>query len=332
MKNRPWPIVLLALFRILSPISSLFLNAWFIQMNPMKYLYRFITMGSMFNLFDFFILPVISGVAVFAMKPWSYPIFLSISAWTLYSNASFVIQVRETPGIWWVMSLFLLDFMFVSYFLLLPTVRKVYFDSRLRWWEQKPRYLVELDGAVQTDPLSKPKHCSILDISEGGILIKTKDQFVMHEPVQLSFTCFHLAVRMKAVAVHEERSMGRYGFRFIDVPKTDQTHLKRLIKALAMLQAPLRNPARMKLEEFLAWAKQLITQGKGWKPELGGGNRGAISNGNGTKTKDTPTTTPKHAPGTKIAATGSVGSPVARKPARKTAKAGSKTGSKRSVA
>lgn len=268
MKTRPWPIVLLALVRILSPISSIFLNAWFIQMNPGLYLYRFLTKGELFNQIDFFVLPVVSGIAVYAMKKWSYPVFLSISAWTLFTNANFVMQVRNTPGIWWVISLFILDFGFVSYFLLLSTVRKMYFDSRLRWWEQKPRYIVELDGELQKDPMSKPMQCSILDISEGGILIKTKDSFVMHEPVQLSFTCFHLPIRVKAVPVHYEPSMNRYGFQFTDIPRSERSNLKRLVKALSILQAPLRSTKKSKFSDFMAWAKLLVTQGKGWAPEL----------------------------------------------------------------
>src|SRR5262249_5789447 len=147
----------------------------------------FVSHGTWYGMADFFLLPVVAGVAVYAMKAWSYPVFLSISGWTIYSNVKFLQSFSGSYALPVVATFFVLDFTFVSYFLLLPTVRKIYFDSRLRWWEQKPRYLVEVSGSIHRQGSSNAKSFFTLDLSEGGVLVKTKEQFTMHEPLELTF-------------------------------------------------------------------------------------------------------------------------------------------------
>src|SRR5262249_47370748 len=88
MRRRPWPIVILALLQIFSPALSVMLSAWKLQTPVRHFIWMMMKYGTTGQLFELFGTSLIAAVAIFAVKRWSYPVFLTIFAWGAYSNIS----------------------------------------------------------------------------------------------------------------------------------------------------------------------------------------------------------------------------------------------------
>jgi hypothetical protein len=170
MKTRPWPIVILALTHIFAPIVNMSYSAYLQKMDLIAYLQNiFHANGAWKSALVYSSMPV-AGVCIFLMKKWSYPLFLSILAFMFYSNYE---TWREYPDVFNLPNLlfaYALNLGIVTYFLL-PAVREVYFNPRLRWWEAKPRYSVNLASEVECS--TGPRKSVVTNISEGGAFVKT---------------------------------------------------------------------------------------------------------------------------------------------------------------
>src|SRR3954471_1678087 len=100
MRRRPWPIVMLAIIQILSPALSIAISAWKLHTPAKHLLWMLVKYGTGWQLFDLFGTGIIAAAAIFSVKRWSYPVFLSILVWDVYSNISVYRQYPQVYSIW----------------------------------------------------------------------------------------------------------------------------------------------------------------------------------------------------------------------------------------
>src|SRR6185295_9173146 len=179
MRRRPWPIVILALLQLLSPVLSVTLLAWKLQTPVRHFVWMLVKYGSASQLFELFGTSLITAAAIWAVKKWSYPVFIGIFAWGAYSNFSVWHQYPQVYSLATLLAVNIVNLGLVSYFLV-PAVSAAYFNPRLRWWESKPRYSVDLLGTLKFDPPDAPgsrfQEVRITDISEGGVYLVSKEK------------------------------------------------------------------------------------------------------------------------------------------------------------
>lgn len=175
MNRRPWPVIVLAILQLFAPIVGLLITAALEGVEPLRFTKSFIYAKSWWELSIIFALLPIAGISIYLMKKWSYPVFLVVMIWTIYQNTKIWFSYyQQTMSIWIFVGIMFLNILAVTYYLL-PAVRSIYFNNRIRWWESKPRFKVEIPGVIDYKNLTHP--CLIRDISIGGAFIESLNPF-----------------------------------------------------------------------------------------------------------------------------------------------------------
>lgn len=262
MTNRPWSLILLALFHFITPILSFIVNCHYLHLSVFQ-LFAVIWHEGFRQTLEFFFLPVLAGYSIYKMKKWSYAVFLATILWVAISNYVAWSSSKLYP-IWLLISLYGFDFVLVSYFLL-PQVRKTYFDPRVRWWENYPRYWIQ--SATKVILMERPVDGEIDNVSAGGAFLLTKENLEMGDCVRLQFKVLTNTYDINAEVVHKGKHSEGYGMRFVHTPETLEA-MERLSKAMDILRVPRRPEYTSAWVRFKTWFLKLIKTGKGILPEV----------------------------------------------------------------
>lgn len=265
MKKRPMSIVVLALLQCLTPVASILLNAW---LNKVSILQTFLAIwgGGWQARTEFLFLMPIAGIAIYWVKPWSYPIFASAFGWTVFRNwqdtlapSSGVSSVPVSVQL----LLSLSNAALVAYFLI-PAVRTTYFNKAVRWWENQPRYPIDLRASLACS--SQNLIGSISNISLGGIFFSCQAQLNKNDRVKVGFNILGNSYTFDACVVFCRENEG-YGLQFIHTETTNKQS-QQIIAAIRKLgiKPYLADEPRMK--EAWNWTVKVLTTGKGIVPEL----------------------------------------------------------------
>ena len=139
MKHRPYILILLSAFHCLAPIGNWYLNAMWAQMSFFEYVSVFFQPQNISRQWPHLVLPIIAGIAIYACKKWSFFVYLLCMLGLLLASYFGYSERAGTITMLPIILAYSLNLIIVTYFLV-PAVRKVYFDPRLRWWETLPRY------------------------------------------------------------------------------------------------------------------------------------------------------------------------------------------------
>jgi hypothetical protein len=255
----------LAFFQCLAPLTNLVLSSWLLKMTVPVFVAAVFKQASWLEIADFFLLPPLAGAAIFAFRPWSYAVFVGITSWNILYNLNVWWQFPQLVSLPILLSAHAVNIGLVTYFLL-PAVRAAYFNPKLRWWESKPRFFVDIPATF--DDGEGDRRCVITDLSEGGAFITTSRKLEADENIHLTFSFVNLEVKVEARVVHRRWQGTRgYGLQFVPDERSEQT-LHRLTAALQMMGAPQRSPKDPFWAGFKSWLVSLFRTGKGWVPEL----------------------------------------------------------------
>lgn len=258
MIRKPWSIFVLAMAQIFTPIFNVFLGAIMFKLSPITFGLNVIRHSSTFGILDFFFLGPISGLAIFCVRWWSYPIFLLAVGRVMIAN---FLEWRAHPeliGLPVLLGCYGLNLVLVTYFLI-PRIREVYFNPRIRWWESKPRYSLMVEATVSIK--GKNKKCVLENISEGGALIEADFQLSPLTPVRLHFSCFDQEFNISGEVVYNRkpaaghsRKKTLHGLQFVFTPQT-KMQVKKCVQAFELLGLE-RKPAReSSFASFVTWLK-----------------------------------------------------------------------------
>jgi len=243
MIRRPWPIVFSAAYFLLFPLIYLFLS--------------YITDGTHgFSLWEkstwtlFLALPPIVGIAIYSMRAWGYPIILG---YLLGSIVDAVLRIYENGTMGLHLGFVLLttftNILIVSYFIN-KTVREIYFNPRIRWWESQPRYFVEIPAELIVGKTQIP--CAVCDISKSGVFILTRSNLNIDEEVGISFSYKKNSINKltgKIIYKRSDYNTG-VGIFFEKISKENQASIKAILEILKTQNVKNRNTAPNWWEDF----------------------------------------------------------------------------------
>ncbi len=260
MKNKPWPIIILSMLYFLAPIYNLLYFSHLFNMTPWQYLHTF---PSILALVQFWLFFPIAGFAILSIKRWSFPVFLIIILWNFYRNY----QTWSLSQGQFNVSLYILaevaNISVVAYFLI-PAVRNVYFNPKLRWWEIAPRYQVSLPATIDQIP------ATIHNIAAGGVFLSRADskQLQINSVSTMHLDLHEYSLNLECKAVHYDPSyLDGYGMQFINMTRSNKSTLSKLIKHIDTLGHEKREPVSMVEENILMWLINLFKTGKGLLPQ-----------------------------------------------------------------
>ena len=255
LHRKPWSIIILAFIQLLTPVSDILLGAIRYKVTPWRFLEGVVHAHQWHQLVEIFALAPLAGLAVLAVRWWSYPIFLGTLFWTAASNYMVWRDHPESVSLALLFACYGLNILFVSYFLI-PSVRQVYFNPRIRWWETKPRYFVEMPASVKIK--GKEKACTILNISEGGSSVETSTKIAPGTPISLRFTCFNREFHVGGEIVYQLKPSTQtakkytYGVQFV-FTRTTKHEIFQAVRAFNLLGIERRPRQEDNITSFKLW-------------------------------------------------------------------------------
>ncbi len=263
MKRRPWILILFALAHFFAPFVNLIFDAYLAQTPFLRYVHLFFMPHNFSKHWFHFFAPMAAGIAIYICQRWTYYIYVSLMASLAFvSYASYLYRV-DLHNPWPLVMVYGFNFIMVSYFLL-PAVRNVYFDPRLRWWETSPRYNANIDCNISS--LGQKATGLITNFSESGLFLKSDLLPSDHSFIQIEFTFDDLQFQFQGQVIrHGQQNVHGFGVRFFLNPamKKSAASLAQRLHLKGQLQAH-----RLPTEEdsFRWWITSVLKSGKGLLP------------------------------------------------------------------
>lgn len=249
MKRKPWAIVILALLHLLAPVGNLVLNSFY-SGRTLAGQWQFWSQIIPKPLFIVYvIIPPLAGLFIYLCKRWTYWAYLGCLALIFVSNLfSFWSHMTVTTFLF-LLFVIIGDLLVVAYFVV-PSVQKVYFDPRLRWWEAAPRFNFDQDVLV-----NKAVSAFVRNISYGGLFMKFPGDLVEAQTVELSWDYEGVPYTVMGNVVY--KTPVGHGVRFNHTPETSAA-MKRLMNRLNKKGLIVRERLPGPEDTFIAWLKKLL--------------------------------------------------------------------------
>ena len=266
MRRRPWSLVILAILHFLAPIGNLILNALIVQESVLKYFVRAMSPEYLGQNWVIVVAPVVAGVSIYSCKKWSYYVYLfAITLLFIFSYTGYLSK-SEAIGFFPILLVYIVNISVVSFFLL-PAVRSIYFDRRMRWWEIQPRYKCNFQCEFTNLKGGESKLGQVGNISANGLFLRAdempedQDEIVVELPFDEGIN-----LRFKGrVIVHNRVDAVGFGVQFIHT-KESRAAAKELIDDLEIKGMRISTLDGRPEDSFTYWLRTLLTTGKGIIP------------------------------------------------------------------
>jgi hypothetical protein len=262
MEKKPWPIIILATLHICEPIFKIVFYSWYWH-RPLFYFLALSSLKSPYAIFMTFGAFPLAGLSILAVKRWSLPVFILIEVLTLIEHLRTVAQL--SPLI--VVGACALNIIVVSYFLI-PAVRLMYIDPKLRWWEAQARYYVNWPATIEQE--GRVLDAVIKGISRGGVFFQeTVQELNTQGKLLVNFKYSKYAFSIRGAVAHSSCNEGRYqyGIKFEPLFPHVRKQVKAVLRELEKLGIDRRPRRESVLRSLINWLRGFVTTGQGLIPE-----------------------------------------------------------------
>lgn len=264
MKRRPWPLIVLAVIHLMAPIGNILVNSLLMDVSPWIYFQALLLPENWYHAFVFFGIPIFSAALIYACKKWSYYAYIAVMAVPfIYSFMSWFEAPSAATGSALIV-FYLINIAIVGYFMI-PSVRVVYFDPKLRWWETKPRYSTDFQAKIFAG--DRTIVGQVKNISEGGLFVEVSADVPMNESFRIQFHMGQQDYIFNCKAVYNRRATPTgFGFKMdLDAAAIDQilNLIARLKDEGSVVSGRVPGPE----ESFGYWLKSLSRRKDGWIPQ-----------------------------------------------------------------
>lgn len=261
MFQRPWPIVVIAVFHILAPIFNLFLSAHLLGVSTSNYFELQMKRDPSF-LPLWMLLPVACGISLLTFRRWSYYLFLGFMGLVVIYTLKQRLMSPHRVDFMVFMSLQFINLTVITYFLS-PQARQVFLNKKIRWWQQKPRYSISIPAEVILDGKSIP--AVIQNISEGGLYLTASGELTPKKRMHIEFPYEKQNYAVEGLIVHVENQNA--GILF-ELGLKEKKQIKKLCRRFKSQNIPIRGRELSRKESFYIWARDLFKSGHGLFPTL----------------------------------------------------------------
>lgn len=259
MKTKPWSLIVLALLHVLAPLGNLLLNAVRAGRTFPAQLHYWFEVLPKPLLFVYVGVPILAGIFIYICKRWSYWAYLVCLAIIFASNLYSYWTSMNWSTLIALIVVLLVDLLIVAYFVV-PSVQKIYFDPRMRWWEAAPRYNFNHEAVVNGSK------AFIKNLSQGGMFMTSGPALQANDSLEISWNYEGQETKVLGKVLYKSPDGLSCGVRFQHTPESQRTvkdvidslHAKKLI-VVERLPGPE--------DSFGVWLKKLFTKGEGLFPK-----------------------------------------------------------------
>lgn len=269
MHRRPWPIVFLALIQLFTPIGSVYFSA---VANHVSFGRMFMALWNYAPFVDqltIFYLPIILAALIYFTKRIGLYFVTASVLLTVFFN---VLEWKKSNGsvsLGMLIAVSAVNLLLVAY-LLLPSVREIFLNPSIRWWEHAPRYIVNWPATVLKN--ESDKKCHLNDVSIGGASLEmAPGNIARGDIVYLKFQFQERIFGMQCEVMYERSvspEYSKYGLRRLAGAMTGETlSIQGLIDDLKKAKYPVTRPEADVKKSLVEWMKKASTSPKAWVPE-----------------------------------------------------------------
>jgi hypothetical protein len=242
MKNKPLIFTVLSILCLIEPLIKILYFKAITHFDFVVILANLKARDSFIEVVDFWLVFPIAGLLITRLRKWTYFAFMGVLAYINYNIFTYEKYTwpynSETPF----MYNYVIALMTVAIFLyfLSAKVREPFFNRRLRWWEPKTRYCVQIICKLQSSNLTFPSQ--ILNISQTGAFVEESKYMKVGDELNIEFNFLGQEISLPVEVIHKSLNNGVSGFglkfkfssfrqsvmmmRVINVMKKSQTEFK----------------------------------------------------------------------------------------------------------
>ncbi len=271
MNRKPWAIIFFSMFFLLIPIFNIVLTYFFLEGHYSfgDYIYSLVYLSSnWFPLFNLTVPSLVASYAVYSIKNWSIPVFFICMFWILLNSVvDLYTHFTLIKSFIIILVPIICNLLFI-YYILIPNVRAAYLDPKLRWWESKPRYLINEQVELNSEIIGEGGlTAKINNFSEGGLFLGTEKKLHVGDVVDVRFEVLKVSFILRGKIVHHIASIHAYGLQFVDLKKEDKKALAKICRELRLQNFPETRAKIDWREDLKKWFADL-KNGKGIVPEI----------------------------------------------------------------
>ncbi len=185
---------------------------------------------------EFWLLFPVAGYALFAIRSWSFPFFIMLQAYSLYSYFTYEEftwpYVAETPHL---STTVLLAFnMALIIYFLTPENRRPFWNKTQRIWRDSSRYATNIKTSIQKG--QKTYNTTITNISKTGAYFTSKEEHKVGERMKINIQIgdreMDIDARVRRMQPTAHNEYHGYGVEFTSVDKDDKEFIKDYVSGL----------------------------------------------------------------------------------------------------
>jgi hypothetical protein len=266
MKRKPWSLITLAVLHWISPFGNLLINSYKVHASPVLFANALLEPVNLPHLLVLIFLPIIAGVLILICRKWSYVAYIVLMI------IPFIYSFYYTHGdfgfrnISFVLSLYVVNMFIVGYFMI-PNIRRIYFDPRLRWWQSSPRFSADFAAALEQAD-GKLNNGQIKNISVGGFFIELEANLQLEATTTIKFKFQDQEYQIIAKPVFRKNRLPTgYGFK-ADPKNAKINKLEQIVEHLKSQGAIIQGREPTPEDSFMYWLKTAWKSKRAWIPEI----------------------------------------------------------------
>jgi hypothetical protein len=234
MKNKPLIFTVISILCFIEPLIKVLYFKATTHFDFVVILSNLLARDSFRDVFDFWLVYPLAGLLLWRLRKLTYFAFMSILVYIVYSILSYEEYTwpynSDSPFVYDYVVVVMAVAVFVTF--LFPKVREPFFDRRVRWWEPKTRYSVNINCQLKNDQLIFPSR--ILNISLTGAFLKDSNYFRPGDKLNLEFDFLgsEISLPVEVVDKHVIKGQLGYGVKFAFKSFRQNLQISRIIKVI----------------------------------------------------------------------------------------------------
>lgn len=212
MRNKPFIFTVLSVLCFIEPLIKVL---YFKATTHFDFVVIFANLqarNSFMDVVDFWLIFPLAGLLIMRLRKWTYFTFLGVLSYINYNIFTYEKYTwpynSDSPFMYNYVVAFLSVAVFVYF--LSPKVREPFFDRRVRWWEPKTRYDVNLACKLQSSNLTFPS--SIINLSQSGAFVQESKYMKVGDVLQMEFNFLGQTISLPVEVVSKHTIKGRQGY------------------------------------------------------------------------------------------------------------------------
>jgi hypothetical protein len=246
MKNKPYIFTLLSIFCLVEPIIKVLYFKAATDFDFMVIIANVMARNTFREVMDFWLVFPIAGVLILKLRRFTYFAFMGVLLYIIHNIVTYEKYTwpynSEEPFIY--NKIVALMAMCVFVYFLSPRARQPFFDRRVRWWEPKTRYTVNMNCKLDDGHLCFPS--TIMNLSKTGAFITYSPYLRVGDKVQMEFNFLSNVISLPVEIMNEHSILGQKGFGIkFNMTYGQSIMMSRLISKISQVKNEVRKEESM---------------------------------------------------------------------------------------